>query len=166
MKYSLLICFCFFWINAFTLSQNEVADSLYQTISKQLKQENCLSVCFQVQESNTKYLLFILSKNALKENYTVCLNADSADVCVQIESNTFETYQKKKILFYNKTKKIFENEYMITYINIKKNRLIATESLTYMVNPNIAQSTVKWYDPFLMMAVVGSLIYLIYYGNQ
>lgn len=166
LKSVLIILISLFFGSLTAISNLEIADSLYRHISSQISKKDIKAISFDFQNINSVLIYNHIASQALKDNYVVFLSPDSAEVLIQIDTDIKESYKKKTLFFFSKQKKVKENIYFLSITDLKNNRLLYAETLSYESDSYQKQSEVKWYDPFLLTAVVGSLIYLVYYGNQ
>jgi len=166
---SLIVCLllavnCLFALNQSNISQT--TDLLWNNISGALNQNQIKNITFDIRSENFADLInFKLSNLAIQNNYSVFDTASDSVVTVSVLQDykivsknynyylftreTSKQYPLFLIKLINNNKVVYSQEIIIKDTFTKKNKTSA-----------------KWYEPFMLSAVIGSLIYIIYYGNH
>lgn len=138
---------------------------LWTFIDQQLVTAQINQFYLEVQNSNNQSLYYQLTHSAKKNNYIVFENiADSvAKLLIYIDQKRIETESNHFLLT-----RITTKEYpSIRIMLVKDNQVLFSEEISFENNALENKNTkAKWFDPIILTAVVGSLIYLIYYGNH
>ncbi|MCB5250710.1 MAG: hypothetical protein RBS16_02390 [Candidatus Cloacimonadales bacterium] len=168
LPFLLLLFFISFTINihAKTMNINETTEALWKNIKAPLDSLNSKIIYFDIVRSNTsEQLAFRLANLAFKDGYTVL---DS-----KLEDTTIVgIMQDNKVVVEKNNYIIFIRENVYTYphflINISKNnQLIFSKNISFDdAISKKSKSSSRWYEPVMLATVLGSLVYLIYYGNH
>ncbi len=138
---------------------------LWTYIDQQLTDLHIREFYLEVQNNSTPSLYYQLTQSAKKKDYIIYENYD-------------ETIPKLMIYVDQKKTEIVKNQYLFTRITtkefplyrimlVKDRQVILSEEISFENSAfEKRNSKAKWFDPIILTAVVGSLIYLIYYGNH
>lgn len=155
--------------NLFSINQSNISqttDKLWNNIHQILQEKNINKICFDVRSAEYSDLInFKLCNLATKNNYQVYDLPNDSLITISILLD-YKSVNKNKnyYLFTRETNKLYPI-YLLKIID--KNQLIYSGEILFTENGSKKTKTnAKWYEPFMLSAVIGSLIYLIYYGNH
>ncbi|HPY96761.1 MAG TPA: hypothetical protein PL063_06070 [Candidatus Cloacimonadota bacterium] len=153
-------------LSAKQLSTTETAEVLWDTIKVSLDSLETETIYFDlVKSNNSAQVAFLLTNMAFKEGYVVLDNksSDATTVAIMLDNKTI--YERHNYILFVK-----EDTYTYPYflVNISQNERIVSSNKIYISQAisKKSKSSSRWYEPVMLSAVIGSLVYLIYYGNH
>ncbi|MCL2064386.1 MAG: hypothetical protein FWG98_08445 [Candidatus Cloacimonetes bacterium] len=164
------LCFLlFFWsISLFLFSVNSgqfLSESLVKSL-KELNLENNVNLFIDLQTIETDDLnKFILQEKLLIEGYSLVEIEDFANyfVTIRVEESFISRRSEK---FPRSTEYFIEKTFLVQFTRKSDSQILNVWRYVFLERhqeENVVQE--KWYTPFLVAFVIGSLIYLLFYGN-
>ena len=156
-----------FTLNAQSPAKSDyLTSNLFNTIT-QLNLPDSSSYYINLQTRDTDELnLFSLQQSFLEKNKIVVDTEQFADYSISIRVEE-KLYPKKKGRFPAKEELWVETIFIVQIVQLSDARVLDVNRFTIDERyQDQQQVTDKWYTPFLIVFVLGSLVYLLYYGGS
>lgn len=143
---------------------NVVSDSLLNSlIEAKVDQNSRIVILFQGDLHNDLIKLRIF-RNIIENNYQLVENLNNSDYIVSL--NIYEElYQKKSRSLISNRKSNIRTNFFLKITETKSSEILLIKEFTHQT-PFSNTDEGKWFTPFLITFVIGSLVYLLYYSNN
>ena len=106
-----------------------------------------------------------LQEQLLKMNFTIVHNEQFSDYIVTIKAEESLIYMKTEI-FPKREMPYLETTFFIQVTQKEEGRILSVDRHRYIeATDEVQKEKEKWYTPFFIAFVLGSLVYLLFYGN-
>jgi hypothetical protein len=161
-------CFLTFTLSAQTLPPvNTLPDTLFTGFA--LRQTHEKPIYLDVQAGDKSGDIVVLLKNAMLANgYQLKDEADSTSNILQVKLDQSEELMEIKKLWGYKRYQIPKSRYSLQLLNHEKEILTFTHyeqfGQPFLLSEGYT-GKMKWYDPIMLFAIIGSLVYIIWTTN-
>jgi hypothetical protein len=149
-----------------SINSNSIADSLIVMFNSNMITDNemiYLDIQFPDNQNITK---FEIQKMLLAKDYELVESKQFADYVVLIQSSELLMNNPSNSIF-KQSELIKKEVYQIQLLRLVDMKVLTIKTIEVMnLYSNNDMTKDKWYTPFLITFVIGSLIYLLYYNNN
>jgi len=153
-------------LNASQTSISQTTTKLWDSLKNPLDSLNTRYIYFDVIKSTGSDLVnFRLTDFALNEGFVVSDIKNDSVTVISILSDNKTLVKRQNYILFTKEDTFIYPQYLIKIS--QGNRIVLSRTLS--MNENLSKKTKtisRWYEPLMLSAVIGSLVYLIYYGNH
>ncbi len=108
-----------------------------------------------------------LKKKLFNEDYTILVHNTAQDyLLLKVNYSETPSLIQKKSFWSRKNTIRKQHKFYFQVIEYPDSKLIYYDSVEFYSEEILRNNEMKWYDPILITAVLGSLAYLIYYGAK
>ena len=148
------------------LTSNSLADTLISLFKQHnvLKTDKIFIDYKQINNLNIDRLN--MQKIIIENHYSLVDDLQFADFRVLVTINE-SVFIENKTSFFRQNRLIKKEIYQIKLTRLSDSRVLAIKDIESVDSMSFTgKSNEKWYTPFLITFVIGSLIYLLYYSNN
>ena len=108
--------------------------------------------------------ILLIQQHFLENNFLVVENELFADyiVTIFVEESLINKNTRKVVI---KNDIYLELKFLVRITNAENEQVLAINEYVYETKKEIDKEESKWYTPVLTTFVIGSLVYLLFYGN-
>jgi len=153
-------------LNANQAGISQTTEILWNYLKVPLDSLQSKSVYFDVVKSaDSGQISFRLTDYAMRSGFTVFESKNDSVTVVNILADNKILVKRQNYLLFTKEDTMVYPQYLV--LISKGDRVLFSSSIS--INETISKKTktiTRWYEPVMLSAVIGSLVYLIYYGNH